>query len=545
MLSRTLTSKFVLGVLLFGTLAASARAHFIWLVPESSPEGASVQVYFGEDASPDDPELLKYVDGMQAWQLRKGVEPKQLELTRTEESLSAKLDGVDVNDSLIIGTHDLGVMERGGSTFRLMYNAKSGPAVTSTAWKNIDCSKQLPLDVVPSLVEGNVQVLVTFNGHPVEGAEVKASGPGLDDFDGTTDATGLAKFKTADAGLYSIRARHVAAKPGELDGKEYPKVRYYTTISLPVELTTATTISASLPPLETPVTSFGGAILDGSLYIYGGHSGGAHSYSKLEQGHQLLKLDLAKGEKWEAVAEGPYLQGLALVAHGNKLYRIGGFTAQNAEGEEHDLVSQTDVTAFDTKSNNWVELPALPEARSSHYAAVIGDTLYVVGGWALKGQDDSQWQKTARAMNRNEETPKWTALPQPPFQRRAAAAAAYAGKLYVIGGMQSEGGPTRKVAIFDPATGTWSEGPEIVGDDGMTGFGASSFATGGRLYVSTIKGTLQRLSDDGSAWEVISETPTARFFHRMLPVDAHRLLVVGGASMQVGKFDAVEVLQVK
>ncbi|MEZ6146114.1 MAG: hypothetical protein R3B91_11990 [Planctomycetaceae bacterium] len=55
---------------------------------------------------------------------------------------------------------------------------------------------------------------------------------------------------------------------------------------------------------------------------------------------------------------------------------------------------------------------------------------------------------------------------------------------------------------------------------------------------------MQRLSEDGKSWEIISRTPTARFFHRLLPVDAHHLLVVGGANMATGKFEQVEVLQV-
>ena len=78
----------------------------------------------------------------------------------------------------------------------------------------------------------------------------------------------------------------------------------------------------------------------------------------------------------------------------------------------------------------------------------------------------------------------------------------------------------------------------------MEGFGNSSFAVGNQLFVSTMKGNLQRLSADGSAWETVRKLDTARFFHRMLPVN-EQLLFVGGASMGVGKFDEVEVIDVK
>jgi hypothetical protein len=134
-------------------------------------------------------------------------------------------------------------------------------------------------------------------------------------------------------------------------------------------------------------------------------------------------------------------------------------------------------------------------------------------------------------------------MPSPPFVRRALAVAAHDGRVYAIGGMRDEGGPTRKVDVYDPGTSQWSHGPDIQGDDEIAGFGPSAFAAGGNLYVSTIKGTLQRLSENGSSWEIVGQLPTSRFFHRMLPLDGSRLLVVGGASMESGKFDTVEALQ--
>jgi N-acetylneuraminic acid mutarotase len=96
-------------------------------------------------------------------------------------------------------------------------------------------------------------------------------------------------------------------------------------------------------------------------------------------------LDLASGKdgQWQPLAGGPRLQGLALVAYGDRLIRIGGFTAANALGEDHDLRSQTDVASFDPATGQWTSMASLPESRSSLDAAVIGDTVYVVGGWPV------------------------------------------------------------------------------------------------------------------------------------------------------------------
>lgn len=536
--------------------ARPAQAHFIWLVPQSG----AVQIYFGEEAAPDDPDLLKYVEGVQAWQVRPGQQPMLLEIARAPESLSVKLPDGGLNGGLLFAAHDLGVMNRGDAVFRLKYFAKAGPAAGMPAWTEVDCSKYLPLDIVPTVADGQVRVQVRFEGKPIAGAQVVAIGPGLEDFEGQTDAQGQAAFALADAGRYSIRARYIEEKPGELNGKKYTDIRYYTTVALDVPANSSPAVHAHLQPLEQPVTSFGGAILGGDVYIYGGHTGDAHSYSNEEQDHFVRRLDLQTG-KWKKLAAGPHLQGLALVAHGGKLYRIGGFTAKNADGEDHDLWSQADVASYDPKTNEWTELSPLPEPRSSFDAAVLGDTIYVIGGWKMAGDAERVWHETAWAMDLSAASPEWRALPKPPFQRRALAVAAHNGKIYAIGGMQSEGGITTRVDVFDPQAGAWSQGPSLVTEKAdadessnggsrrrpfsrMTGFGASAFATGGRLYVSTINGDLQQLSDDGSKWTIASKTPTARFFHRMLPIDDERFVIVGGANMSIGKFSEVEILPV-
>ncbi len=550
-------------VTLFAMLSwsAAAQAHFIWLEPVTSEDGTTtVQVYFGEDASPDDPEYLGRVKDMQLHQVSGKAAPQPLKLTLTAESLST--GPVEAaSSSLFIASHDLGVMNRGDAVFGLKYYAKTGPAITSDAWTNTVTSDDLRLDIVPRFEGGRVFVKVRFDGELVEGAQVVASGQGMADFEGETTSDGVASFEIADPGLYSIRARHIENSPGESDGQTYEDVRHYTTVAVVIPGETAATqktamIARTLPDLAQPVTSFGGAICNGSLYVYGGHTGSAHSYSQAEQSHQLWRIGLNGGE-WEAIAEGPHLQGLALVSHGGKLFRIGGLTANNAEGEEHDLWSQDSVASFDPETGKWSDLPPLPELRSSHDAAVVGDTIYVVGGWALAGQAEAVWHETVWVMDLSRDPLEWMPLPMAPFRRRALATAAHDGKLYVIGGMQQEGGPTTTTAVFDPQTQTWTDGPALqVVDDaqantesprtpgGITGFGASAFATGGHLYVSTIKGDLQRLSDDGSEWDIVAQTPTARFFHRMLPINDHRLVIVGGANMQVGKYAEIEILAV-
>lgn len=524
-------------------------AHFLWLATDE--DGKQLHVYFSEAAAADDPALLKYAQGVKVHRLTKADKPEAVSLKTGEESLVAKLKPGVAGDSLFVLQHDLGVMTRGDATFFLRYYAKTGPALGDETWKQVNAAKQLAFDLVPSYENGQVAIAVRWNGKPVPAAEVKVAGPGIDDWSGASDEAGRVAFKLPKPGLYSIRARHVQEKAGEDDGKKYDTVRHYTTLALRIPSAKVLTKKAAnkpparrYPDFPQPVTSFGAAIAGDFVYTYGGHMGEAHTYSMAGQSGTLRRLNLKRPRAWEDVATGPKLQGLAMVSHGGKLYRIGGFTAKNKANEDRSLWSQDDVVCYDPAVKKWTAMPSLPEPRSSHDAAVLGDKIYVGGGWKLAGDGETQWHQTAWSLDLSKESPRWDSLPKPPFERRALALAAHDGKLYVIGGMQREGGPSTRVDVYDPASQKWSQAPSLNGKP-FEGFGCSAFAAGGNLYVSTNQGRLQRLSADGKGWQTVQKLERARFFHRMLRLSESQLLSVCGASMKVGKFAEVDVFDVK
>lgn len=301
----------------------------------------------------------------------------------------------------------------------------------------------------------------------------------------------------------------------------------------------------SLPDLPKPITSFGAAELGGALYVYGGFEGKAHHYYDQGQSGDLLRLKLrADGQadgSWEKIASGPRLQGLALVASGGSLYRVGGFEARNKEGDKQDLWSSAEFVGFQPKTAEWFALPAMPTPRSSFDANVVDSTIYVVGGWNMRGDQETVWHDTALAFNPlSKAVPQWEELPKPPFQRRALSVGSFQGRIYAIGGMQPDGKVSRRVDIYTPATRAWSEGPELPGE-AMEGFGTACCTAADRFYVSTSSGKLLRLSDDGKSWELVRKLQAARFFHRMLPVPGGRLALLAGANMEQGKYATVEL----
>jgi N-acetylneuraminic acid mutarotase len=283
--------------------------------------------------------------------------------------------------------------------------------------------------------------------------------------------------------------------------------------------------------LPEGIASFGAAVHDGHLYVYGGHTGKTHTYSATGHTKGFFRINLAKGGKWEELPSDAPLQGLALVADTAGVYRIGGMTAKNKAGDPEDLHSVADVAKFDPATKKWTPLPSLPVARSSHRAAVVGGKVYVFGGWTLTGdQKKVTWPKTGLVLDLAVSKPEWKEVDQP-FQRRALEVVAFGGKVWAIGGLKVEGGISDAVDVFDPATGKWAAGPKVPGMP-ANGNGIAAAVAGDRLYVGGMTGTIDALNKAGDNWDEAGKMPSPRIHHRLAAVDGSRLVVVGGATRE-------------
>ncbi|MEM6472509.1 MAG: DUF3386 family protein [Planctomycetota bacterium] len=301
-------------------------------------------------------------------------------------------------------------------------------------------------------------------------------------------------------------------------------------------------------PLPESLTSFGACTVGEYLYVFSGHSGEAHGFGKdlLVNHFRRIKIDDAAAE-WEELAMHDSAQSTALVTDGKDIYRIGGLSFLNGEGEDEAVFNSTDYfVRYNIEKNEWTELAPLPAPRSSLDAAIVGRTVYVVGGWDLQGEGgsrDAPWYDTMHAFDLDNPDAGWQELDGPGYQTRALSCAAHDGKLYVLGGI-SPNGFLRTTSVYDPETGEWSEGPELVSDSRMTGFATSTFAVGGHLYSTGASGIVYRLSNDGSAWEVADRLLFPRMFLRLVPFGEDRLIALGGTGGMTGRTGVVESLKV-
>jgi N-acetylneuraminic acid mutarotase len=518
-------------------VAAPARAHFIWIVPDAA-DAAKAKVVFSENLEPDDGVPVENIAATKLF-ARTAGQPAPLDWAKGEHAYLARLPG---DGAVVGGVCRYGVLRRGeGKPFLLAYYPKliRGAVRAAEPWG------ELPLEIVPREA-GRFRVV--FAGRPVAGAEVVVVGPTGDAADPIkAGADGEFQVRTTAPGLYGVRTKHFEAKAGEHAGKAYEEVRHYATLVFraaggPARGAAAPARGgAAWPPLPRAVSSFGAAVTDGWLYVYGGHCARTHQYSTDAVVGTLHRLNLSAPAGWEELPPGPALQGLAAAAHGGKVYRVGGMQPRNRPGEKADNHSLATCAVFDPAAGAWEPLPDLPAGRSSHDAVVGGDRLVVVGGWKLNGAGKpTDWHDTALVMDLNQRPLRWREVKQP-FRRRALTAAVHGDKVYVIGGMTDDSVTERTVNVYDPAADAWTTGPDLPGP-ARNGFAPAAVAAGGRLYASPADGKLYRLTERGDAWEACGGLQQPRIVHRLVAARDDLLVAVGGAAKgdNVALTEAVE-----
>ncbi len=130
------------------------------------------------------------------------------------------------------------------------------------------------------------------------------------------------------------------------------------------------------------------------------------------------------------------------------------------------------ILAVDASSRRWRRFAALPRAYYSHCIEWHAGLLYVAGG-ASSGHDVLN---TFHVFN--EATGLWEDLPPMPHACMGAASGVIGNELFIVGGFNSQG-DLRTLQIYDIATRTWRVGaplPEIRG-------GGSGVVVDGKLLI--------------------------------------------------------------
>ena len=240
------------------------------------------------------------------------------------------------------------------------------------------------------------------------------------------------------------------------------------------------------------------------------------------------------GTHWETVKPMPGARaefGAAVL--GNTIYVVGGI-----DGLFRTLSS---ALAYDIGADAWRELPRLPQAV--HHPAVVTDgaKLYVVGGLtgiAARPIDDVYAydpQKNA-----------WEQLGRLNDFRGAAAAAAVDGRIYVMGGVTTAGAGDA-IEYYDPERGGWNglkPMPTSRAYLAAASAGGRIFAIGGRRgSINKNFGATEAYDPKRQEWKTMHDLVTPRSGHAAVE-RAGSIYVLGGETTE-GSIADIEVFDPK
>ncbi len=195
----------------------------------------------------------------------------------------------------------------------------------------------------------------------------------------------------------------------------------------------------------TPRSSFGHAILDGELYIVGGHPGFFHEYGIDNFSSEVHAYNFSKNT-WRDCSSFPRpTEGLRVVAHNGNLYAFGGFSYDNTIADDPwPARSLESVYRYIPNVDTWEMIAEMPHRRSSHICEVVGDKAYLIGGWDGTPIDigDTKGQFVSaidvfdfRTRKFRPSCLEFSVL----RKRRAFSSAIYKGVITVVGGLGFEG----------------------------------------------------------------------------------------------------------
>lgn len=237
-------------------------------------------------------------------------------------------------------------------------------------------------------------------------------------------------------------------------------------------------------------------------------------------GKPVLAVERFDGVAWtlDTTLPGEGLNAPAAAVIGDDLYLIGGFgTTTNRP--------TASVHRYNVTTRRWSDVAPLPAPRGGHAAVVVNGHIHVLGGGnSVSTIDDHSVY--------DPKTNSWSTRAKLPRSMGSPAAVVLDGKLITVGGRS---GPSDfgDVHIYDPNADAWAPGPSIDarGTGGAVVIGGSLYYFGGEQQArSAVLNSTMRLDRGAKEWVTDASMPTARNFARTVLFKG-RAYVVGGSTV--------------
>lgn len=266
----------------------------------------------------------------------------------------------------------------------------------------------------------------------------------------------LARGPRSDATVVALRERVAVIGGFDSFGEPVHDVELYTP---------STDRWDDMMPLPKPLHHVSAGVVDGNLFVLGG----LQSTDNVETGESYVFYPNIN--EWRSIASmpaGSERSASAFGVIGTTIYVAGGLRGG---------APVADFSAYDTLTDTWQELPALPEARGELVGGVVGGVLYAIGGRKL-GSEKAAIDVFAFDPAKGQ----WSSRASMPTGRLGCAAGVVGDRIFVLGGKGETSGVFDINEVYDPATDTWETGAPMTGPRhamGVTGFDGALYVSGG------------------------------------------------------------------
>jgi N-acetylneuraminic acid mutarotase len=232
---------------------------------------------------------------------------------------------------------------------------------------------------------------------------------------------------------------------------------------------------------------------------------------------------------WTALTPAPLQRTEVAAARvGDGAYVIGGFLPRDR--------TTAAVERYDLRADRWQRVRGLPFGLNHAAAAAYRGRLYVVGGYRAP---HGLAQESAALLRYDPARDRWTRLRDMPTARGALAVGVVGHRLYAAGGAAG-GQALSTLEIYDLATGRWRRGRDMaVAREHLAGvaLGGAFYAFAGRSGATNFA-VAERYRPDRGRWERLPDLRTARGGIAAAAA-AGRAVVVGGEEA-AGTIEEVE-----
>ncbi|MBC8122365.1 MAG: hypothetical protein H7Y22_11065 [Gemmatimonadaceae bacterium] len=261
-------------------------------------------------------------------------------------------------------------------------------------------------------------------------------------------------------------------------------------------------LNAPVSPI--PRSEAQGGVVNGKLYVLGGYVDSTYQPTRRSDVY-----DPANG-RWTQLADMPVPTthgGTAVV--GKYIYLAGGYIGNTGGGQ---TFATTNVWRYDTGTNGWSAMPALPVARGSGALVMLGSELHFFGGADINRKDRAEhWYL------RLDGGTSWISAASVPNPRSHMGYASIGGKIYAIGGQHGvDGNLVAQTSVHAWNTDrTWTQVASLPGP--RSHISSATFVMANRILV--LGGQLDHYTSVNSvlaydplsnSWTTLSSLPTAR-----------------------------------